>query len=148
MINHQTMISNPDEKGFTLIEILVAIAIFSIGMLGIAGMQLQATSANTTARLSTELGAFAADQMENLTRNSIDDFPDGNDVALTNTQINNLTGLSLDGSNTTSNGDFIVNCTVDQDAIVENTKTLTLTVTDTRRGGDQTLTFEHIIPKM
>lgn len=57
-----------DEKGFTLIEALIALAIFSIGILGVATMQITAMNSNTMARLQTEAAALAVDKMEELHR--------------------------------------------------------------------------------
>ena len=55
-----------DIKGFTLIEVLVAMAIFSIGILAVGSMQLSATRGSSSARLSTEAVAIAQDQAETL----------------------------------------------------------------------------------
>jgi type II secretion system protein I len=53
-------------KGFTLIEILVALAIFAIGVLAIASIQVSATTANARSRFATEAAALAQDQVERL----------------------------------------------------------------------------------
>ena len=52
--------------GFTLIEILLALAIFSIGVLAIAGLQITATNGDTRARFATEAAALAQNQAEQL----------------------------------------------------------------------------------
>ncbi len=57
-----------DERGFTLIEALIALVIFSIGILGVATMQITAMNSNTVARLQTEAAAIAASKMEELHR--------------------------------------------------------------------------------
>ena len=55
-----------NSKGFTLIEVLVAMAIFSIGILAIGSMQLAATKGSSSARLSTEAVTIAQSQAETL----------------------------------------------------------------------------------
>ncbi len=55
-----------NNKGFTLIEVLVAMAIFSIGILAVGSMQLAATRGSSSARLSTEAVAIAQAQAETL----------------------------------------------------------------------------------
>ena len=55
-----------NSKGFTLIEVLVAMAIFSIGILAIGSMQLAATRGSSSARLSTEAVTLAQSQAETL----------------------------------------------------------------------------------
>lgn len=57
---------NGDSKGFTLIEVLVAMAIFSIGILAVGSMQLSATRGSSSARLSTEAVSIAQSQAESL----------------------------------------------------------------------------------
>jgi len=55
-----------ESKGFTLIEVLVAMAIFSIGILAIGSMQLAATKGSSSARLSTEAVTIAQSRAETL----------------------------------------------------------------------------------
>ncbi len=51
-------------SGFTLIEVLIAMAIFSIGILAIATMQLSSVNSNGNARRFSEAAAFAQGQIE------------------------------------------------------------------------------------
>lgn len=55
-----------NEKGFTLIEVLIAVAIFSIGILAVGSMQIGSTGRNTGARISTEASIWSRDQVESL----------------------------------------------------------------------------------
>jgi type II secretion system protein I len=59
-------------KGFTLIEVLIVMAIFSIGILAVAAMQITATKGNASARRITEATALAENQIENLMQLSYD----------------------------------------------------------------------------
>jgi len=52
--------------GFTLIEVLIAVAIFSIGILAVGTMQLRSTGGNTNARIGTEASVWAQDRVETL----------------------------------------------------------------------------------
>ena len=52
--------------GYTLIEVLIAVAIFSIGILGVGTMQLRSTGGNTNARIGTEASVWAQDMVETL----------------------------------------------------------------------------------
>lgn len=58
--------SSYKERGFTLIEVLIAMAIFSIGILGVGTMQLRSTGGNTNARIGTEASVWAQDRVETL----------------------------------------------------------------------------------
>ena len=60
-------------KGFTLLEVLIVIAIFSIGILAVAAMQMSSTRGNASARRITEATALAESQIENLMQLSYDD---------------------------------------------------------------------------
>ncbi len=55
-----------DNDGYTLIEVLIALAIFSIGILGVADMQILSTQYNALSRVSTEALTVGAEQMEML----------------------------------------------------------------------------------
>jgi type IV pilus modification protein PilV len=61
--------TNPRKKakaarGFTLVEVMMALAVFSIGILAIYAMQVTATNGNGGARKRTEAVSWAANQME------------------------------------------------------------------------------------
>ncbi len=55
---------NSNAKGFTLLEVLIALAIFSIGILGMAKAQTSSTFQNVKSRLYTERAADAAGWVE------------------------------------------------------------------------------------
>lgn len=52
--------------GFTLIEVLIAMAIFAIGILAVTSMQIRSINQNASARLQTEATTLAVDWMEQL----------------------------------------------------------------------------------
>ena len=54
-------------QGFTLIEILIAMAIFAIGILAVGSMQITATNTNARARNSMTVVTMAIDRAEELT---------------------------------------------------------------------------------
>ena len=56
----------PAEAGFTLMEALIALAIFSVGVMGIASLQVSSTTGDLRARLATEAATVAHDQAEKL----------------------------------------------------------------------------------
>jgi prepilin-type N-terminal cleavage/methylation domain-containing protein len=55
-----------DDNGFTLIEVLIAMVIFAIGILAIAGMQVSSIQGNHSARLRTEAISYASKKMDTL----------------------------------------------------------------------------------
>jgi prepilin-type N-terminal cleavage/methylation domain-containing protein len=55
-----------DKTGFSIIEVLIALAIFSIGILAVASMQVSANKESRTSAEITQATGIASDQMENL----------------------------------------------------------------------------------
>jgi type II secretion system protein I len=60
-----TMLSKKN-RGFTLIEVLIAMAIFAIGILAVASMQLSNTKNNTTGNITTQATMLARQKLEEL----------------------------------------------------------------------------------
>lgn len=56
-------------SGFTLMEVLVALAVLSIGLLGMAGMQLFSLKSSHDAYLRTQATLFAYDMIDKLRAN-------------------------------------------------------------------------------
>ena len=52
------------QAGFTLIETIVAMSLFAIGILGLAQVQFAASRSNTTARLTSSASLLASDRLE------------------------------------------------------------------------------------
>lgn len=80
-MNHNKMkiISN---RGFTLMEVLVALAVLSIGLLGMAGMQLFSLTSNYDAYLRTQATYFAYDLIDKVRANRAETLTGGYDSAL------------------------------------------------------------------
>ena len=86
----------PDNNGFTLIELMIALAVFTIGLLGIASMQINSIQGNSFAFKTTTATTLAQAQIEELT--SLDyDHPN-----LADTDNDGQGGLS----DTAANADF------------------------------------------
>jgi type IV pilus modification protein PilV len=64
-------------EGFTLLEVMIALCILSIGLLGMAGMQVYANSKDNEARFYTEANTMATQLVEGLMSLDFDD-PDLN----------------------------------------------------------------------
>ncbi len=73
------------KEGFTLIEVLIAMSILSIGLLGIAGLATNAMKASTHAISMTQASNIAQDRLEALLS-----------ISIANLNATDLTGGSLD----------------------------------------------------
>jgi type IV pilus assembly protein PilV len=58
-------------KGISLVEVMVAVAVFSIGLLGVSTMLITATRANQSAYLRTQATFLAGDMAERMRANPI-----------------------------------------------------------------------------
>jgi type IV pilus assembly protein PilV len=63
-------------KGFTIIEVLIAMGIMSIGLLAVAAMQISAVRNNKTGNTYTQAASLARAQMELIKNGDIDEPTD------------------------------------------------------------------------
>jgi type IV pilus assembly protein PilV len=111
------------QDGFTLIEVLVALTIFAVGLLAIAAMQTSAIRMNSTGNRITEISTVSIDRLENLMSLPYSDpwleqagNSPGNDSAGNPHLI-----VTTDG--------YTVRWDIADNILTTNTKTITLTVT-------------------
>ncbi len=67
-------------KGFTLIEVMIAMVILLVGMLGVMGMQYYAISGNTSSREMRVATSLSQEMIEQLTGTPFLLLANGNDV--------------------------------------------------------------------
>jgi len=110
------------EAGFTLIEVLIAITIFAVGLLAVAAMQNSAILMNSNAGKLTNLSTLGMDKIEELSALSYNDpwletagNPPGNDTA--------------GNTHEEVSGDYTISWTVIDDNPLTSTKNITVTVT-------------------
>ena len=70
--NTANIFGQVNNGGFTLLEVLFALAIFSIGILAIAGMQISSINGNSSARMQTEATTLAVERLEQLSARPYD----------------------------------------------------------------------------
>jgi type IV pilus assembly protein PilV len=121
------------DEGFTLIEILVAITLFAIGILGATSMQIMALQTNAKANRKTEALAVASEQMEKLINQ---DYAD-----IDSSQTNMVIG---DDANENVSDVYTLSWNVADDSPVNDTKTITVTVTWNYKG-QHTETISRIV---
>jgi len=100
-----------DEKGFTLVEAMMAMVVLSIGILAVISLQTTSVSGNANSRYLSEALVLLADQVESFQA-----------MNFSNTALaNGATGSS-------QNGVYTISWTVTDNTIPANSKTITVTV--------------------
>ncbi len=125
------------QSGFTLLELLIALVIFSVGILGVYSMQLSAVTGNSKSRIVTEATRSGAEMIETVISMAYDndalddDDGDGTDKDADNDgedDTGNNFGLddqtSPDGSILSADGHYQVLWNVAVDYPLPNTKTI------------------------
>ena len=108
------MISFSDEKGFTLIETLMAIAVIAIGLLALAALQTTSISGTTRANKHSMAVLLAEDQIEAYRNMPYDSIP--------------ASPLSESGATLSPWGIFTRTTTVHDGTPVSGSKTITVNV--------------------
>lgn len=57
------------QRGFTMVELLIAVVVLSVGLLGLAGLQAQALRSNQVAYMRTQASLLANDIMDRMRAN-------------------------------------------------------------------------------
>ena len=115
-----------NENGFTMIEILIAITIFAVGMLAVASMQVSGIHGNATANALTGAAAWAADRMEMLLVRPYDHI--------------DLDPGPYSGG---TQGRYTISWNVIQDDVMPNTKTITVNVSYSDRGNPKNVSLTY-----
>lgn len=114
-----------NNRGFTIIEVMFALSIFSIGILAVSGLAISSVGSNASARRITDATALAEDRLERLAALPYDNIQDGQ--------------LTDDG--------YQISWVVVEDEIAVNTKSITVTVTCLSDWRNKTVTIRHLIPE-
>jgi len=118
-----------DSKGFTMIEVLIAMTIFLIGFLAVGTMQISSMNGNASARMRTEATAIAAQHAERILAMDFADI----DASLAVYPI--VQGpYTINTPQITSRADTPV-------LSAANNKTINITVQWNKRGKDNSVTF-------
>ena len=120
-----------NEEGFTLMEVIFAISIFTIGILAVGSMQISAINGNESASNLTGATTWGQDQIEELLALPYANVVNGGPIN------QGMYTISWTATNCPA-----TNCPV------TNAKLIIVTVTWQERGVNKTLTFSNIKPSV
>ena len=121
--NKQTCLIKTNSNGFTLLEVIIAMAILAIGILGLTKMQISSIKGNDSAMEFTRGATWAADRIEGLMGFAYDD------------------SVVVDGTATQEK--YTINWIVTPSDPVPNVKKITMVVSWTDKGKAQTFTADY-----
>jgi prepilin-type N-terminal cleavage/methylation domain-containing protein len=120
------------EKGFTIIEVMIAVSVLAIGLLGVSSMQVSSMWGNAFARQQTEGATIALDRMEKLMSLSYD-----------NTELDAGSHSDLSPPN-----GYSVVWEVENNSPLDNTKRVIVTVTWINHGVQKNVSVERFVPRI
>jgi type IV pilus modification protein PilV len=158
--------STKHNKGFTLVEVMIAIAVLTIGILALYSMQVSAINGNATANNLTNASNWASDRVEILLSRPYDCSPasanchdldddngdgtnqpvdvNGNDSDGGNFGLDNATAATADGREVSPDGRYTILWNVAVNTPVPSSKTIRVIVTSQDRGVTKTVPLTYI----
>jgi type IV pilus assembly protein PilV len=122
-------------RGFTLLEVLVAIAVLAVGLLGMATLVGSVINYNQLAQHVTTATTLAQDRIEELKNTGYDNIAEGSSTEA------NIDALGDAG------GVYNRSTEVDEDAVFQNTKTVEVTVSWDWKGNTHNVVLNTIIAR-
>jgi Tfp pilus assembly protein PilE len=139
-----------NERGFTLLEVIFAVALLVFGILAVASMQGSALRGNSFGIAVTEGTTLAADRLEKLLALAYDHSSladtDGDGIA----GLDDSTDATADQKATVvrAKRTYTLYWNVADNAVIDNTKTLNLIVSWTDHGVEKRVSMQQVIPRI
>jgi prepilin-type N-terminal cleavage/methylation domain-containing protein len=138
-----------DNKGFTLIEVIIALAILTIGILSVNAMQTVSIRGNYTANRLTSATTWATDRAEILFNLEYDDaeLQDDGGGGAGLAGLDDATAATADGNDVSPDGEYTIYWNIAEDVPMDNLKTIRVIILRNDLGTPKTLTLNHMKSK-
>ena len=147
------MLNRWNERGFSIIEVMIAISILSIGILALASMQVAAMRGNSFAGSVTEGSTWALDHIEKLMNLPWDD------ASLQDADLDGAAGLAHIGFDTdpdtpedadfmVTRGRYSIHWNVANNLVTANTRTVNVIVTWTDHGVQKSVSIQRVVARI
>jgi type IV pilus assembly protein PilV len=142
-----------NEGGFSIIEVMIAISILSIGILALASMQVAAMRGNSFAGSVTEGSTWALDQIEklmNLPWNDakLQDADLDGAAGLENIEFDNDAGTQEDADFRITRGRYSIHWNVANNVVTANTRTINVIVTWSDHGVQKSVSIQRVVARI
>ncbi|NNF98149.1 MAG: prepilin-type N-terminal cleavage/methylation domain-containing protein [Desulfobacteraceae bacterium] len=142
-----SLFGNNQNAGFSLIEVMIAMVILSIGILGVANMQIRATNGTSSAAKLTRADSWLTSTTEEFARLPYDNprLLNETDDPTTYMPAQNADGIDNDSNGQIDDADdasgkIELQYTVEKDMPIDNCKRIGVTV----QNGNKTLIIQYI----
>ena len=115
----------PDNRGFSIIEVIFALSIYAIGILAVSTLAISSVNSNASARRITDATALAEDRLEKLAAMPYDDIVSDQETV----------------------GVYQITWVVVEDDLITKTKSIAVTVNIPNGWKDTSVTIRHLISK-
>ena len=137
-----------NETGFTILEVIIAISILSIGLLAVASMQVSSIRGNALASGVTEGTSWGTDRMEKIISMAYIDYDGTN---LQDVDGDGDAGLDdatvADADYSVTEGDYDIFWNIAQNSFLYDTKIVNLIVVWTEQGSEKRFAIRSLLPK-
>ncbi|MDX9788266.1 MAG: prepilin-type N-terminal cleavage/methylation domain-containing protein [Desulfobacterales bacterium] len=140
-----------DRNGFSIVEVMIGIAIFSIGVLAVANMQISAMQGNTSARQYTEASTWGMDKIETLMMlpyNHSDLNDTDGDGGAGDRGLFDVTAASADHIENDPSGQYTLYWNVAVDDLIERTKTVSVIIIWRGNGMQRSVSMQRVVPEI
>jgi type IV pilus assembly protein PilV len=147
------MLKRLNERGFSIIEVMIAISILSIGILALASMQVAAMRGNSFAGSVTEGSTWALDQIEKLMNlpwddASLEDADLDGGAGLANIGFDNNPSTQADADFMIIRGRYAIHWNVANNVVTANTRTVNVIVTWSDHGVQKSVSIRRVLARI